>query len=128
MTMITARVRRPLTMVAATATAATAALTLAAPAQAASCYARNGDLYCGNVYNASIKQVPAYDRNGVPVATVDYLRTTFSYFDCWTRGQRHSGGNDVWYRTYGDVTGRWGYVAAAAVYTPTDPFPGVARC
>ena len=122
-------IRRALATTAASiAAAATGLLVAAPPAQAASCYATNGDLRCGNAYNASIKQVPAYDRNGVPVATVDYLRTTFSWFDCWTTGQRHSGGNSIWYRTYGDVTGRWGYVAAVSVYTPTDPFPGVAHC
>lgn len=109
------------------------AILVAPPAQAAvPCYADSAHhLRCGNVYNASIKQVPAYDRGGVPVPTVDHLRsgtTRPSWFQCWTTGQRHSGGNSVWYRTYGDVTGRWGYVAAAVVYTPYDPFPGVARC
>lgn len=101
----------------------------ASPASASdSCYARNGHLYCGNVYDASVKQVPAYSRAGVPVPTVDHLRSTFSYFQCYTVGQRHSGGNSIWYRTYGDVTSRWGYVAAAAVFTDRDPYPGVAPC
>jgi hypothetical protein len=97
---------------------------LAQPAAASSCYVRGSDhaLFCGNVYNASIKLNPSYDTNGVPTPTVDYLRSTFSYFKCYTTGQRHSGGNNIWYRTYGDVTGRWGYVAAAAVFTPIDPF------
>lgn len=127
------RAHRLLTRAAVPAALLAPALLTTTPAQAVvPCYADSArHLHCGNVYNASVKQVPAYDRGGVPVPTVDYLRTgttSPSWFQCWVTGQRHSGGNSVWYRTYGDVTGRWGYVAAAAVYTPRDPFPGVAPC
>lgn len=121
--------------VAAAATAASAALVtgglLAIPADAASsCYAKSGHLYCGNLYNAPIKQIPANSTNGGqdPVRTVDYLRTTFSYFQCYVTGQQHSGGNNIWYHTYGDVTHKWGYVAAVNVWTSKDPFPGVSHC
>ena len=122
------RLLKTLAVVSSTAIIAVTAFT-SSPAQAAqTCHAASGHLYCGNVYNASIKQIPAYDQNGVPVKTVDNLHSTFSYFECYTTGQQHSGGNNIWYHTYGDVTHKWGYVAAAAVYTPTDPFPGVKHC
>ncbi|MGW0811296.1 hypothetical protein [Nonomuraea sp. NPDC002799] len=88
-----------------------------------------GDLYCGNAYNAPIYAAPRYERpNGNPETVVDHLLPTFSYFDCYTTGQQHGGGNTIWYYTYGDSTGRRGYVAAVNVWTSTDPYPGVAHC
>src|SRR4051794_16678745 len=38
-------------------------------------------------------------------AVVDELKTTYSWFECWTTGVRHAGGNTTWYRTTGDVNG-----------------------
>jgi hypothetical protein len=114
-----------------TASAAPAASTATAgsTAQAASCYASGGSLYCGNRANASIYLSPRYDTpTGNPVEIVDTLRTTFSYFRCYTIGQAHGGGNSIWYKTYGDDEGKWGYVPAVDVWTPTDPFPGVNFC
>ncbi|NUR90348.1 MAG: hypothetical protein HOY71_40250 [Nonomuraea sp.] len=105
------------------------ALVTAAPAQAKAnppCYAKNGHLYCGNKARVTIwrsAEYSKYDRDAI-----DTLMSNPSYFECYTRGQKHNGGNNVWYRTYGDVHGRTGYVAAVSVYTPRDPFPGVKHC
>ncbi|WBQ02155.1 hypothetical protein [Kribbella sp. CA-293567] len=111
-------------------TASAASAVSAAPAvTAASCYASSGNLYCGNKVNASIWKSPRYDTpTGNPVEIVDTLRSGFSYFQCYTIGQSHGGGNSIWYRTYGDDHGAWGYVPAVDVWTPQDPFPGVAFC
>ncbi|WP_326644955.1 hypothetical protein OIE67_26745 [Nonomuraea fuscirosea] len=98
-------------------------------AAAAECYASSGNLYCGNAANALIYASPGYTKpGGNPETVVDRLLTTVSYFKCYVSGQRHGGGNSIWYYTYGDVTGRWGYVAAVNVWTSTDPYPGVAHC
>ncbi|GAA1615752.1 hypothetical protein GCM10009789_82290 [Kribbella sancticallisti] len=105
-----------------------AGLTIAAPAQAASCYASSGKLYCGNTYDAPIYRLPRSTANDKPEPVIDRLRTTFSYFNCWTTGQQHAGGNNIWYQTVGDVTHSTGYIAARWVYTHTDPFPGVRPC
>ncbi|MEU4389647.1 hypothetical protein [Kribbella sp. NPDC023855] len=114
----------------ATTTASAAPAVSTSPAAAAaSCYASNGSLYCGNRAGASIYLSPRYDTpSGNPVEIVDTLQTGFSYFKCYTIGQRHGGGNSIWYHTYGDDKGRWGYVPAVDVWTPTDPFPGVNFC
>ncbi|NBE98584.1 hypothetical protein FE391_33200 [Nonomuraea sp. KC401] len=107
---------------------ATAATPAAAGTAAASCYASSGNLYCDNA-PAAIYAAPRYSRpNGNPERVVDRLLTTHSYFKCYVTGQQHGGGNNVWYHTYGDQTGAWGYVAAANVYTSVDPYPGVSRC
>jgi hypothetical protein len=119
---------RKIGMTAALTLAASAAL-MTAPATAAACYASNGNLYCGNAYNAPIYAGPNYTApNGNPQRVVDRLLTTQSYFKCYVSGGQHGGGNKIWYYTYGDVTGQWGYVAAVNVWTSTDPFPGVSRC
>src|SRR3954447_17357226 len=100
-------------------------------AEAASCYASQGGvLYCGNYAPTPIYQLPSFGREdrGIwrPTPTVDTLKTSFSYFKCWVRGDQHPGGNQIWYYTNGDVTGRYGYVPASRVFTPHDPYPGVA--
>jgi hypothetical protein len=103
-----------------------------APAQAASCYATRGALYCGNYAPTPIYQLPSFGREdrGVwrPTPTVDTLKTSFSYFKCWVRGDHHPGGNQIWYYTNGDVTSRYGYVPANRVFTPRDSYPGVSEC
>ncbi|NVI91383.1 hypothetical protein [Actinomadura sp. BRA 177] len=64
---------------------------------------------------------------------VAVLETDPSWFICWTRGQAHPGGNDVWYYTQGDrATGRpelhrWGYVPASEVRVGEAPDPAVTR-
>jgi hypothetical protein len=110
------------------ATSASAA-PMASDAVAATCHASSGSLYCGNRANAAIYKSPRYDTaSGNPIEIVDTLRSGFSYFKCYTIGQPHGGGNSIWYRTYGDDVGAWGYVPAVDVWTPQDPFPGVNFC
>jgi hypothetical protein len=101
----------------------------AAPADAstqASCYASGGHLFCGNQGGGlDLMNLPSYNP---PSKYVDTLETVFSRFECYTTGDPHSGGNNVWYKAQGDIHGRYGYVAAAYVWTPKDPFPGVNHC
>ena len=118
-------------MVMATGAAAAMAVAVgvsATPASAASCYASGGNLYCGNNYDAPVYRSPNFGVDGHPTPVVDRLKSTFSYFKCWRNGEAHGGGNSVWYLTYGDVNGAWGYVPANTVHTPVDPFPGVNAC
>lgn len=87
----------------------------ASPAQAAGCGVSGGTLWCGNSGNAPIRDMPSiqYPTSNV----IDHLYTTYSWFDCWSEGEYHSGGNYTWYHTQGDQYGRYGWVAAAYVYT-----------
>ena len=101
----------------------------AAPAQASNppCYSNNdGSLNCGNYAPTTLVNQPKLPDSDV--RPVDVLRSNPSWFKCYVRGEKHSGGNNVWYYTYGDDTGRWGYIPAARVFTPQDPYPGVKRC
>lgn len=122
-------IKRSATALAGVGLAAAGVIVSAGPADAASCYASRGHLYCGNSYKAPIMKSAAFEyKPGLPVPRVDRLHTTFSYFKCRVYGARHSGGNSIWYYTNGDEKGKWGYVAASYVFTPKDPFPGVKRC
>ena len=106
--------------------AATTVATLPTSAHAnPSCNASNGALYCGNDAPTNIYSAPA-----ISSSVVDTLESNPSSFKCYVYGEQHSGGNNVWYYTNGDVTSAWGYVPAAAVWTPTgsDPFAGVDAC
>ncbi|TMQ89185.1 hypothetical protein ETD83_39105 [Actinomadura soli] len=66
-------------------------------------------------------------------AKVAVLETDPSWFICWTRGEPHSGGNDVWYYTQGDrVTAMpglygWGYVPASDLRADRAPDPAITR-
>jgi hypothetical protein len=81
----------------------------------------DGRLWCTN---AAAAPIHASATNGSGV--VDRLRTTKSWFDCWTTGDLHGGGNRTWYHTQGDDAGRWGYVPAVDLNTPDafDANPG----
>ena len=99
-----------------------------ATANAADCSVHSdGLLWCGN-------DVPAYLRTGMDL-TWPYtgeLTSSYSWFQCWSVGQQHSGGNNIWYYTKGDVAlngyNGWGWIPAVNVYTTTDPAPGLAQC
>lgn len=85
-------------------------------------------LYCTNKVPANIRSAA---KNAATI--VDELRTSYSWFSCWTVGERHAGGNTTWYYTLGDRDGKWGYVAAVDVMTPagfaTDPTArGFVKC
>lgn len=93
------------------------------------CAVRNdGKLHCDNTPGSVLRAQP---RNDSPV--VNRLRTANSWFDCWTTGDRHGGGNTTWYRTLGDDNGSWGFVAGNDLSTPEafDANPsakGLRRC
>ncbi|MEU1520359.1 hypothetical protein ABZ490_51115 [Streptomyces sp. NPDC005811] len=91
----------------------------AAPAAAAAeCGVRpqDGRLWCGNHGDAPTRLEPFHESpfNGL-------LKSTFSYFTCWSTGGLHGGGNTTWYRTVPDwiSEGREGYVPADWVFTPS---------
>lgn len=82
----------------------------------ASCAVRgDGKLQCNNRANTPLRSEP---RAGS--AIVDTLRTSNSWFECWTEGEPHAGGNRTWYATQGDDTGRRGFLPAAAMSTTSD--------
>ncbi|APY89793.1 hypothetical protein DCW30_16400 [Streptomyces alfalfae] len=87
-----------------------------------------GDLYCTNA-PGDLYGRPAFD---APVT--GRLKTTQSWFVCYSIGEAHKGGNNVWYYTQGDETVElpsikaWGNIPASSVLTSTDPFPGLPRC
>ena len=72
----------------------------------------DGRLYCMNALSSVIRATPS---NGA--AVVDTLRTTDSWFDCWTTGELHAGGNTTWYHTEGDDYGSWGFVPGVDLET-----------
>ncbi|MEU7650013.1 MULTISPECIES: hypothetical protein [Streptomyces] len=87
-----------------------------------------GDLYCANA-PGDLYGRPAFD---APVT--GRLKTTQSWFVCYSIGEAHKGGNNVWYYTQGDEAVNlpgiqaWGNMPASSVLTSTDPFPGLPRC
>lgn len=103
----------------------------ATPAQAAPrCGVSGEKLWCTNrvspVYNKPSRTLP-------PSTQIDTLRTTYSYFLCWSTGQAHAGGNYTWYKTVGDDHGRTGWVPAYKLDTTSsfDANPsahGLDRC
>jgi hypothetical protein len=88
-----------------------------------SCYVSNQHLYCSNV-----RHTPMYEHRSYNSAVVEYLESSFSYFECWGYGDTHAGGNNVWYWTQGDVVAHWGNVPASVVWTPYDPPAGMKQC
>ncbi|MFF0577433.1 hypothetical protein [Streptosporangium saharense] len=80
------------------------------------------DSVCGNQAGAPVHATP--DGSSPRVGVLD---TTQSWFLCWTRGQRHAGGNDVWYYTQGDRVVSaperhgYGFVPASHLNTSLDP-------
>jgi len=89
----------------------------ASAASAAECGVRaDGRLWCGN-------GAPAITRQGAyhEAPITGQLQTNFSWFDCWTSGGLHGGGNTTWYHTAADWAhpdyDGWGYVPADWVYT-----------
>lgn len=91
-------------------------------AASANCYVDgNGTLHCADG-TSDLRSGPYFTST-----VVGELTGTHSYFSCWTSGDPHSGGNDIWYYTDGD-TGTSGYLPAQRVYTPQDPMPGMWQC
>ena len=75
----------------------------------------DGKLYCGNTPGASI-----YAADNAESGVVDHLESNPSWFDCWSTGELHAGGNTTWYHTQGDDTGAWGWVPAVDLDTTSD--------
>ncbi|MCH0541891.1 hypothetical protein I3F58_20425 [Streptomyces sp. MUM 203J] len=86
------------------------------------------DLYCEN------SPGKLYGRPSYTAPVTGLLHTTTSWFTCWTMGEPHPGGNNVWYYTQGDETVQLpsiearGAIPANHVWTDEDPFPGLPRC
>lgn len=76
-----------------------------------SCKITSSRLYCTNQV-APLRNKPFFSGT-----TVNTLRTTYSWFKCWTTGQIHGGGNNIWYYTLGDDNANWGYMPAVSVST-----------
>jgi hypothetical protein len=88
----------------------------------------NGRLYCRNTPNVAMHAQPTSAS-----AVVNHLRTAYSYFECWSTGQLHAGGNTTWYKTIGDANANRGWIAAVHLSTTSqfDRNPsaaGLARC
>ncbi|CAM5499635.1 hypothetical protein GCM10010329_73050 [Streptomyces spiroverticillatus] len=104
-------------------TAAAAPVTAAPQGVAAECGVRSdGRLHCGN--NAGAK---GYEHRSYGSAVRGQMNTTFSWFQCWGRGDNHAGGNNIWYWTQLD-NGQWGNMPAVDVHTSVDPAPGLREC
>ncbi|HVH44282.1 MAG TPA: PEP/pyruvate-binding domain-containing protein [Labilithrix sp.] len=69
-------------------------------------------LRCPNAPNTPMRAQPSSQS-----AVVNTLRTTTSWFTCWTTGELHAGGNKTWYWTQGDDNANWGFVPASALST-----------
>ena len=72
----------------------------------------DGKLYCNDTPNSAIHAAANSES-----AVVNTLRTANSWFDCWTTGELHAGGNTTWYHTEGDDNANWGYVPAVDLKT-----------
>jgi len=89
------------------------------------------DEVCSNAYGAQLylgTDQRADFRSGK-------LLSTRSWFVCWTRGDYHRGGNNVWYYTQGDWEdpdwpgqNAWGFIPAYNIYNVRDPEPGLDHC
>lgn len=107
-------------------------LVLGAPAaHADNCSGGSSGMNCGNYAPTALLNHSCYEPSpscGTRVFQVDTLRTTYSWFKCYVHGEKHSGGNDVWYYTNGDDSGNYGYIPASRVFTNVDPAPGLPHC
>ncbi|OKI02364.1 hypothetical protein A6A06_15065 [Streptomyces sp. CB02923] len=86
------------------------------------------DLYCEN------KPGDLYGRAYFTAPVTGRLKSSTSWFVCWTLGDPHPGGNNVWYYTQGDealqfpTLKAWGSIPADHLWTEQDPVPGLPRC
>ena len=89
--------------------------------------AKDHRLYCTNTAKAPILDAPK--TSGSPV---DALETTYSWFDCWSEGDKNAKGNTTWYHSVGDEHGASGYVSADDVSTTAaydaGPKTGLSKC
>jgi uncharacterized protein YvpB len=88
----------------------------------------DGKLYCTNTPGAAMHAAMTASS-----ATVNHLRTTYSWFECWGTGEHHAGGNTTWYRTTGDDNPSKGWIPAVDLSTQPDfdgdpSARGLAKC
>jgi len=90
--------------------------------------------YCTNHYDPGASSTAMYADANYGTVT-GYMKSTYSWFVCWRAGAMHSGGNDVWYYSQGDVDAAgqsarhaWGFMPAVRVSTTVDPLPGMPQC
>ncbi|GAA0387521.1 hypothetical protein Acor_83960 [Acrocarpospora corrugata] len=87
----------------------------------------NGLFQCPNTPATDVYE---FARTGV---IVGQLESNPSWFVCWAKGERHAGGNDIWYYTQGDHSAgkreldAWGFVPGSMLETDLDPDPGLTR-
>jgi hypothetical protein len=80
------------------------------------CGVKYSRLWCWNDAPTSVRSSP-YTTDSWQV---DTLRTTYSWFYCWTFSEYHHSGNRTWYGAVGDDRGAAGFVPASAVHTSLD--------
>ncbi|GIH29749.1 hypothetical protein Aph01nite_80590 [Acrocarpospora phusangensis] len=93
---------------------------------------RRGEVWKGlyECPNTPAADVYEFARTGV---IVGQLESNPSWFVCWAKGERHAGGNDIWYYTQGDHSAgkreleAWGFVPGFMLETDLDPDPGITR-
>lgn len=73
----------------------------------------DGMLHCANRAGSPLR---AEARQSAPI--VNTLRTASSYFECWSAGELHAGGNTTWYYTIGDDNPSHGWIPAVLLYSP----------
>jgi hypothetical protein len=82
---------------------------------------------CGNLKDSTIYE---HAKSGVRIG---FMYSNPSWFACWTHGERHAGGNDIWYYTQADKSAErpelegWGFMPANRLITTRHPNPGVTR-
>jgi hypothetical protein len=94
--------------------------------------ARLGRVWTGVYECPNTPAVDVYEHPR-PGVVVGELVSNPSWFICWIKGERHEGGNDIWYYTQGDHTAAkkeleaWGFVPGYLLRVEVHPDPGVAR-
>ncbi|CQR59684.1 hypothetical protein [Streptomyces leeuwenhoekii] len=127
-------------LLAATAALSTASVAVGAPDQR-TCHIREGVTHQDTLGNAFTKDLycenspgKLYARASFVAPVTGMLNSTTSWFVCWTMGEPHPGGNNVWYYTQGEETvqmpsiNAWGTIPANHLWTDQDPYPGLPRC
>ncbi|MBO2451603.1 hypothetical protein J4573_31245 [Actinomadura barringtoniae] len=82
---------------------------------------------CANLTNSTVYE---HANSGVRIG---FMYTEESWFVCWTHGQQHAGGNDIWYYTQADKSAGkpelegWGFMPADRLTGKQHPNPGVTR-
>ena len=117
-------------------TIAATAMVTAPAARAEVCQHRTGQQHGGGIFPTTFTEdsvcghkagAPVYADPTATSPQVGVLDGTSSWFLCWTRGQVHAGGNDVWYYTQGDRVisdpnrQAYGFVPASHLNTVSNP-------